>query len=242
MRVRTIFLGVAAITVLAALAVACGDDDSGGKSTAASGGADAGGTSSPAAGATRQPQQPTAAPTTSAKLSDLLKDSSQKTFYVVYDFATSGGASVKGTYTLAQKPPKSLSSFSIQGQGTFTTINDGQQSYTCTKLGEAAGFCTKSGAGGGGAGLSFFNMAAVSQAASLVPDAKEVDGRTIAGRASRCFQYTQSGQTSTLCIENQDGLMTYVETGDASGKTTITATDVKSSVDDKVFDLPYKVQ
>jgi len=247
MRMKTIFLAAFALLAFVALAAACGDDDST-KTTPAAGGATsgAGSASSPGAEGTKQSgaQSPTAAAANSGKLSDLLKDSSKLTFYVVYSFESAGTNAIKGTYTLAQKPPKSLSSFDMAGQGTFATINDGQQTYSCTKLGaQPTGVCQKSAASGAGAGLGFFNLAAMAQTASSVPDSKEIAGRKVAGRDARCFQYSPPGGSASIaCIDKDSGLMVYIETNDSSGKMTITATDIKGSVDDKVFELPYKVQ
>ncbi len=239
---RMIFLGAVAVVAFAALTAACGDDDENSKTPTTGSGT----TGSPATDATRQsqPQSPTAGSTSTGKLSDLLKDSSKLTFYVVYSFEQAGTNSIKGTYTLAQKPPKSLSSFDLAGQGIFTTISDGQQSYSCTKLGaQPTGICQKAGSGGPGAGITFFNLAAIAQAASVVPDSKEIDGRKVAGRDARCFQYSPSGGSpSTVCVDKESGLMVYIESNDSSGKMTIAATEIKGSVDDKVFELPYKVQ
>jgi hypothetical protein len=132
----------------------------------------------------------------------------------------------------------------MAGQGTFATINDGQQTYSCTKLGaQPAGICQKSGGAGAAAGVSFFNLAAMAQTASVAPDSKEIDGRKVAGRDARCFQYAPAGgPASIMCVDKQSGLMVYLETNESSGKMTITATEIKASVDDKVFELPYKVQ
>lgn len=240
---KTILLATGAALMLVGVASACGGDDgdSGKSDSTKASGSPA--PSSPAAEGTRASQQsPTTAAIQNAKLSDLLKDSASKTFYVVYSFETTGSGAVKGTMTIAQKPPKSLNSFDIQGQGAFATINDGQQTYTCNRLGaQPSGVCQKTGAGPG-AGLTFFNLAAFAAVASQVPDVKEIAGRTIAGHDARCFDYTASGSPSTVCVDKKDGMLLYVQTDTGGNKMTIGATEVKASVDDKVFDLPYKVQ
>lgn len=238
---RTILAAGTATLALLFFGAACGgDDDNGDKATPA--GAASASTSAPGgAQATQKPQQSPTTSSQAAKLSDLLKESATKSYYLSYSFEITGSNPIKGAMIVAQKPPKSLNSFQIENQGTFSTINDGQATYTCTKLGaQPSGLCQKGG--GANIGASFFNLTTFAQVASQVSDAKEIDSRKIAGRDARCFEYTTSGSPSTICVDKSDGLMLYVQADQGGGKMTIAATEVKTSFDDGVFELPYKLQ
>jgi len=66
--------------------------------------------------------------------------------------------------------------------------------------------------------------------------------RKVAGRDTSCYRAKDNaaGDIQTICFDDA-GAMMYVETEGADA-TTLEATDVKSSVDDKSFDLPYEVK
>ncbi|MEO8541498.1 MAG: hypothetical protein ABI577_17275 [bacterium] len=247
MKLRYLF----ALTAVGALLLgACGGDDDDDTSTTPSGDA----TQAAPAGsdATKASSEPTKAGTSATKAPDdaasifdkLTSDTTKKTYQATYDIEiTAGGTVQKGTSVIASKPPKLATKITLTGtgfSGGFSVITDGTNTITCTDFG-AGGQCTKSAGvdatvSGGG-----IDLQKTIKEAKANKDVKELDKRTIAGRSSRCFQATDtaSGTVSTFCVDEKDSVMTYIEIG---GTTKLTATQISTSVDDKLFDPPFPVK
>jgi hypothetical protein len=70
----------------------------------------------------------------------------------------------------------------------------------------------------------------------------ETSTRKVAGRDTSCYRAKDNaaGDISTICFDDA-GAMLYVES-EGADVTTLEASDVESSVDDKSFDLPYEVK
>jgi hypothetical protein len=140
---------------------------------------------------------------------------------------------------VAAKSPKFASIISLVAPGAGTIklsiINDGTATYLCTDFG-VGGNCSKdsddiaSGA----------DVKKALEEATEGREVKEVGGRTIAGRSARCFEATDTATKSvtTYCIDSKDSIILALET---DGVMKMTATKVGSSVDEKLFELPYTV-
>lgn len=230
---------------------ACGgdDDDSGGAKA----------TSTTSSDTTRTAEQPTTAGssdktaeatqpgsavgTSNSDFDKLAKEALSKNFEGTYDVELSlGGTPQKGTAIYAIKSPKFASKISLDagtlGKLQFTVINDGKDVYTCTDIG-TGGKCSKDTSTLGTA-PDGVNIQKAIQEATAGQDVKEVDKRTIIGRAARCFDAKDpdSADTTTYCFDSKDASLLALE---ISGSMKMTATKISSSVDDKLFDLPYPV-
>lgn len=230
---------------------ACGggdDDDDSGKTPA-----DAA-TTTTASDATKTSDQPT---TTTGKTAEATKPATggsakddlgklaanalKSTYQATYDLELAfQGADQKGTAVFANKAPNfaAIMSFKLQGVGAIkvSVINDGKNGYVCTDFG-AGGSCSKEDADSTFSGVDLTQQL---EDAAESQDVKEIDGRTILGRKARCFEASvpdAPGKT-TYCIDAKDAVVLALDAGDSLK---MTATEVKTSVDEKLFELPYPV-
>jgi hypothetical protein len=228
-------------------AAACGgDDDDTGDDTDTNGEVtQAAGGETPSGGNTGDGTATPATPGSGGEdddVSELLADASDKTYLVAYEVEfTDSGKTQTGEMTFAQEPPKSLMKISLSGNEDFeelSIIEDGTSSFTCFKSGDS-GQCLKAGAGGLGENFTLFDMKKVTQRVKDDKGVKEVSGQQIAGRDSRCFEgsFDDTAESSLVCIDKDDGILTLVE----SSTTKIKATEVSTKVDDKLFEPPYPV-
>ncbi|MGE3073451.1 MAG: hypothetical protein AB7N24_05105 [Dehalococcoidia bacterium] len=234
---------------------ACGGDDDD-NSSGDDNGTQATTTSTSPSDATKASEQPTTAAQTpkagatsasNSALSDFQKlagDALKKSYQVTYDVELSLNGQVQnGTATYANKPPKFAAIVAITAAGAagnikLSVIADGTDTYVCTDFG-IGGSCSKdNGSEGPAAGLDIQKSL---EDATSGKNVTEVDKRTIAGRSARCFETTDPTDPtskSTYCIDSKDSIMLAFETG---GGLKMTAKDVKTSVDDKLFELPFPV-
>ncbi len=233
---------------------ACGgddDDDSGGDDN----GAQATATSNSPSDATKTSDQPTTAAGTpkagntsapssaSAEFQKLAGDALKKTYQVTYDVEIPfSGQAQKGTAVYANKPPKFAAIISLTAAGAgnikLSVITDGANSYVCTDFGLGGNCSKESGSDSLADGLDIKKSL---EDATTGKDVKEVEKRTIAGRSARCFEVGEpsgSAASTTYCIDGKDSIMLAFE---SSGSIKMSATDVKTSVDDKLFELPFPV-
>ena len=243
-----------ALTLAGALVLgACGgdDDDSGSsgnqdQATQPAGGSNATKTSSEPTKSSGDATKPAASATAEdvASVFDKLAGNGiTKTYQATYDMEiTTSGATQKGTAVMASKPPKLATKVTFGGTGfagTFAIITDGKDTYTCTDFG-AGGSCSKS-SGVDDALTKGFDVQKAIKEARNNSEIKELAKRTIAGKSSRCFETKDKtdGTVTTFCLDEKDSIMTYMEVG---GITKLSATNIATSVDDKLFELPYPVK
>lgn len=242
-----------ALTLAGAVVLgACGgdDDDSGGNSnkgdaTQSTNGSDATKASSEPtkAGDATKPAGNATADDAASIFDKLAAEGTAKTYQASYDMElTASGQTQKGTATLASKPPKLATVVSFAAAQLtlkMSIITDGKDTYTCTDFG-AGGSCSKEAGVDDNLTKGFDVQKAIKEARGN-SEIKEIDKRTIAGKSSRCFQTTDKsdGTVTTFCLDEKDSIMTYMEVG---GVTKLTATKVSTSVDDKLFELPYPVK
>lgn len=233
---------------------ACGGDDddddtttntdNAGESTAASDATKTGDQSGDSA--TKAPEPTKAGEPTKAATSEtadsvfdrLASQAAMATYQAKYDVAISfSGQAQKGTATFASKAPKFAGVIKLPDLGDISVslINDGTNSYTCTNFG-AGGTCSKDNTLTGGG----IDVKKALDEAKNGKDVKEIAKRTIAGRSARCFEATDSstGTQMTFCLDEKDSITLYSKIGDT---VEMTATEVSTSVDDKLFELPYPV-
>lgn len=248
MKIRLLFsLGLAGALLLGACGSGDDDDDS-----ADSGGNEATATTAAHSDATKTGQEPTraantavatAAPTESADsiFDKLIGEATKKTYQATYDVEIKADAgTMKASMTLASKAPKLATRIKFTDgelkDATMVIISDGTDTITCFDFG-VGGQCTRS-AGVDQALSQGLDLKKVTDAAKQGSNVKELGSKTIAGRDSRCFEATDTNGTSTFCIDKKDGILTSAE---VAGITKMTATEIKSSVDDKLFEPPFPV-
>ncbi|MGB4861842.1 MAG: hypothetical protein WBO97_05255 [Tepidiformaceae bacterium] len=173
----------------------------------------------------------------------LAKAALSKNYEGTYDLELTLNDTVqKGTAIYAIKSPKFVSKLSLDagalGSLKFTVINDGKDVYTCTDIG-TGGKCSKDTSTLGTA-PDGVNIQKAIQEATSGQDVKEVDKRTIMGRSARCFEAKDPGSddATTYCFDSKDSSLLALEIG---GNMKMTATKISTSVDDKLFELPYPV-
>jgi hypothetical protein len=168
-------------------------------------------------------------------------ESIQKTYQAKYDVEiSSSGINQKGTAVFANKSPKFASTIKLNTAGVefaITIINDGKDTYFCNDIG-AGGSCSKDSSLGQAAGV---DVKKAVEEARKGNDVKELEKRTIAGRAARCFETKDpnTGSVSSFCLDEKDSITLFFNIG---GVTKMTATEVTSNVDDKLFELPFPVK
>lgn len=173
----------------------------------------------------------------------LAGDGIKKTYQATYDMEiTLNGQTQKGVAVMASKPPKLATKVTFSGaefKGTFATITDGKDTFTCTDFG-IGGSCSKE-AGVDNALTKGFDVQKAVKEARTNSEVKEVQKRTIAGKSSRCFETKSKtdGSVTTFCLDEKDSIMTSMEIG---GVTKLTATNITSTVDEKLFEPPFPVQ
>jgi hypothetical protein len=170
------------------------------------------------------------------EFTDLVEGNEDKTYTIVYDvtFEVDGETST-GQWTLAQDPPRNAAIIEADGQKIWA-IDDGTDQYSCFETGEDEGQCLKSP---GGLGDELVDPDDLVDEAEESPNLKEIDGRTIAGRDARCFEFTGDlpEDNGVVCVDEDEGYMLLVE---AEG-TTMEATDVSSDAPDELFEPPFDV-
>lgn len=252
MKLRYLF----GLTLACALLLgACGGDDDDGGNTKTNGGATEKTKGSDATKASSGPAKlgdPTKAPEagntplddTASIFDKLASQATAKTYQGTYDMElNTGGKTQKGKAVLASKPPRLATRIEFtegEFKGSLALIVDRTDTIICTDFG-FGGSCTKSAGVDpltSGAGLDIQKAIKESRSNS---DVKELPKKTIAGRSSRCFEAKDkgTGTVSTFCLDEKDSIMTYMEIG---GVTKMTATQISTSVDDRLFDLPFPVR
>jgi hypothetical protein len=250
--------GLVLISIAALALAACGGDDDDSKTTdkteatATTSSGDNKTTSQPTtqADATKAAGDGQVTGSGADALKKLAKDLSGKTYQVTYDFTSTeaGKQPQKSSITVAQKPPKTLTSsdnFSVSGTATaFVFINDGTNSFTCFKDASGAGQCIKSKADASSNLGDVFSLKSLLNNLTDDIDVKAAGSKTIAGIDSQCFDAKGADGDGTGCFSKKDGLMTYFLQKETAGTTLeISATKVSTSVDDSLFVPPasYKI-
>ncbi|MGD9932467.1 MAG: hypothetical protein AB7T37_02015, partial [Dehalococcoidia bacterium] len=141
---------------------------------------------------------PSASPASTADASaafrDLTQDRSEEKIAVSYNLTlVDDGETRTGTWRIVQDPPRSLVFFTFDGSngGKFWVIDDGESSIICFDTDDEPGQCLKTGDSSLSDSLipSVVDVDETFDAVDDAPDVREVAGRTIAGRAARCFEY-----------------------------------------------------
>jgi hypothetical protein len=176
-----------------------------------------------------------------ASLKKLATDLSGKTYQISYDLSmTQSGQNTAGSMTMAQKPPKSFTSYQAAA-GNFLMINDGTNTYTCTKDPTGAGQCIKSTGTAGAAANPAAGLSIADVLSNLTSSVNVTDAgsRTIAGIDSQCFNVQETSGTGIACFSKSDGLATLIQSKAPNGDTMqFQATKASGSVDDSMFAPP----
>lgn len=203
----------------------------------------AGGDATKPAGNATKPAASATAEDADTIFDKLAADGEAKTYQATYDLEiTGGGAIQKGTSVVASKAPRLASKFTFSAgdmKGSFYIITDGKDTITCNDFG-FGGQCHKSSGVDDGLDGAGIDIKKVIKEARTNSDVKDVGKRTIAGRSSRCFEAKDksTGTVSTFCLDEKDSIMTYME---ISGTVKMTATEISSKVDEKLFEPPFPV-
>jgi len=228
---------IVALAAASLLLAACGGSSS--KSTPTSAPSSSG---TPSAGspAATQSGQGQVTGSGAATLKKLATDLSGKTYQISYDLSmTQSGQNTSGSMTIAQKPPKSFTSFQTTA-GSFLLINDGTNTYSCTKDPTGAGQCIKStGAGAAANPAAGFSIADALSSLTDSVNVTDAGSRTIAGIDSQCFNVQETSGTGIACFSKSDGLATLIQSKAPNGDTMqFQATKASGSVDDSMFAPP----
>jgi hypothetical protein len=222
---------LALVLLLPLALVACGggdDDEQEPGGTAATGTAAATGTTAQGGGGGGGSDDDLAA------FTGLVGNSEGSAYLVTYDVVSEDqGETTTGRWTMAQDPPRTAMIIESEGERIWV-IDDGTDQYTCFGN-DDEGQCLKSG---GGLGTEAFNVDEV-VAGAEEGEVREIDGRRIAGREARCFQYTGSApdDTGVMCLDARRGYVLLIE----SEGFTMTAVDVQESVPASTFEPPFEV-
>jgi hypothetical protein len=249
---RTVMLAALALTALAG-AIACGDDD-----TDSEGGADSTATSvstartpsgnddaSPDAtednsdddgGEDDEPATSVAGNDEDAEdFTDLAARNEDASYVITYRVSfESDGETNEGLWTFVQDPPRSSMQMEVEGS-TIWAINDGESQYTCFETGPDEGQCLKSSEA-----LPTGDILDPGEAvedAEDAPNVREVDGREIAGRDARCFEFEEDGSSGLMCLDEDEGFLLFLEAED----TLMEATDVSTDIPGDAFEPPFDV-
>lgn len=230
---------IVALAAASLFLAACGGSSSKSTPTSAPSSSGTPGAGSPAATQSGQGQVTGSG---AAALKKLATDLSAKTYQVSYDLSmTQSGQPTTGSITIAQKPPKSFTSFQTTA-GSFVMINDGTNTYSCTKSGTGAGQCIKSTGAATGAGANpaaGFSIADALSSLTSSVNVTDAGSRTVAGIDSQCFNVQETSGTGVACFSKSDGLATLIQSKDPNGDTTqLQATKASGSVDDSLFAPP----
>ncbi len=249
-------LGFAALAVGALALAACGGDDDS-KTTkkdepAQAATANPGGnktSSGSTVGATAEPTKKDGDGQVTGSGADALKklakDLSTKTYQVTYDFdqVDKEKKTTKSTVTIAQKPPKSVTSFSdLAGSGlAIAIISDGSARYSCFKQPNTPGQCQKSKVDETKPVGNFLSLDSLLKSLGEDLNVTTAASRSIAGLDSQCFNAKGKGigDEGIACFSKKDGIVTLLDSKDKDGSTIhIEATKASNSVDDSLFVLP----
>lgn len=229
MKLRLMLL-LAAFSAISMTLVACGgdDDDDSGDDTSSSSSGDA--TTASGSGEV-----------TGSGANDLkkyAKDLSGKTFMVTYDYVQGSGAEeTKGAMTIGQKDGKSYMKL-VEGNDETILIDDKTSSFLCSKSGGDEG-CLKSKSTGGAGPFSLEDV--LGDLDQDIKVTKQKDQR-IAGKDGACFKVEEEGSANgTMCFDKKDGLLLLIDSEEDEDGVSLKATKVDTSVDNKVFEPPYKV-
>lgn len=205
---------------------------------------------SPAASATAKGATPGGGQVTGSgadALKALAKDLSGKTYQVTYAMTiTTSTGTTKGNLTLARKPPKSLTMFTItestDALEAVTLIDDGKTTLSCFGDPTGGGTCIKAKSDGSGSLLgSIVSVAAILGSLEDSVDVTDAGSQAVAGADSRCFNVNEKdGSKGIACFTKKDGLLTLLQGKDETegSETSLRATNVASSVPDSAFDVP----
>ena len=252
---KLLTLGFAALALGALALAACGGDDDDSKTATKD---DATQAATAKSGDNKTTSGPTVAAEPTKKdgdgqvtgsgadaLKKLAKDLSTKTYSVTYDFnqVDADKKATKSTLTIAQKPPKSVTSGSeLGGPGvTFAFINDGTASYSCFKQPNTPGQCIKAKADAANPLGSFLSLDSILKTLSDDINVTSAGSRSIAGVDSQCFNAKGKdiGDEGIACFSKKDGIVTLLDSKDKDGSTFhIEATKASNSADDSLFVVP----
>lgn len=231
-------------TTRSATGAATGTGSRGTPSTADATSTASGTAGSPGASPSAANGSPAASPSPgdAGTLKDAVKDVSSLTFHVVYDVTSkaSDGKESSLRYTSSNKPPKSAVRIEdVAAAETYVSVRDGEFSFFCIES-EKACFKSKLTKDDLAEGVlpTFDPETIVDDAESEGATAKEVAGRTIAGRDARCWDITDPTGSGTLCLDKATGVTLLVE-GNFSGEDSkFEAKEFSGSVSDDVFVIP----
>ncbi|MEP6871764.1 MAG: hypothetical protein ABI939_07925 [Anaerolineaceae bacterium] len=237
---KLLTLGFAALALGALALAACGGDDDDSKTTTKD---------EPGHVATAEPTKKDGDGQVTGSGADALKklakDLSTKTYQVTYDFdqVDKDKTTTKNTLIIAQKPPKSLTSFSEPGGSgvAITIISDGTTKYTCAKQPNTPGQCQKSKVDATKPLGNFLSLDSLLKTLGDDLNVTSAGSRSIAGLDSQCFNAKGKdvGDEGIACFSKKDGLVTFIDSKDKNGSTThIEATKASSSADDSLFVPP----
>lgn len=163
------------------------------------------------------------------------------------------GEDVRGSFELAQKPPKVLFRIELEGApaadllgGIFaglTVIDDGTDTYLCFKA-DNEGMCLKGESDSGDVDVSeFLALGDVDEMVLQDPDVQleKVDGRKVAGIDSDCWRAVSQQFEGLFCLGKEKPILTYVE-GTVEGEQFILELEeYGTNVSDSLFEPPYPV-
>jgi hypothetical protein len=168
---------------------------------------------------------------------DLSEGVEDRTYRVLYNITSLvEGEENEGTWEIQQDPPRSSSSIFYGGDepATFSFIDDGTDTYTCIEAGDE-GQCLRGSLGSDIAPIDPDEAADELEGKNV----QEIDGREIAGRDARCFEYTgdTDEESGVICVDEDTGVMLLLQSGDVL----IEATEFGTGVDDDAFEPQFEV-
>jgi hypothetical protein len=170
---------------------------------------------------------------------ELTEGQDELTYSVTYEVLGSGTEGEDmGFWTIAQDPPKRAVILSFEGsEDRFWLIEDGENSYTCYEA-DGEGVCLESGPATGDILPPGADIDETVDEAEESTSIREIDGRTIAGRDARCFEYDDAnGDSGTMCLDEENGVLLLLEGEGFS----MTAQEVSTDVDPGVFEPPFDI-
>ncbi|GBD23736.1 hypothetical protein HRbin29_01406 [bacterium HR29] len=250
---RTLLLWAGAVLALLTLA-ACGGDDG---ETGNGGVTQPGGDGTPA-GTTPAGRTPTSERGDGASAVEELRarvsEQRERTLRMRYALRGSfEGQEIKGSFELAQKPPKLLFRMDLEGApdsdmlggafAGFTVIDDGTDTYLCFKA-DTQGMCLKGESDTANVDVS--ELLALGDVSELVlqdPDVKveEAGSRKVGGIDSDCYRAVSQQFEGLFCLGKEQPVLTYVEGTVEGEQYTLELEEYGTDVPDSLFEPPYPV-
>lgn len=169
-----------------------------------------------------------------------------KTYRATYKVTVTDSANTTEsfTYGVARKPPASNTSYQssgVLGATAAIVINDGTTIYNCTQEPAAIPYCTATKATAAQEDNGIFSINTIFGSLAETVEVTPVEGRTIAGIESACFNVRATGETDSGigCFSRRDGIVTYLEAKDTDGtRSVFELQTVEDKADDSLFKPP----